>query len=101
MSTKFDKSTISKKAFIAKLSARTEVDPKIVENIFHATLDQIVEEIQAGNKLEFRGTFILGTKIQASRQAQNPKTLEKVMIPRRRVVYFKKGDRLKDLDIRT
>lgn len=96
-SKKVDINTISKKAFIDKLVERTQMDMKDVSKVFLETLDLIVDEIKAGNKLEFRGTFILGTKVQESRQAQNPKTLEKVKIPRRRVVYFKKGDRLKNL----
>ncbi len=95
---KVDKVTITKKAFIEKLADRTQIDPKVVSKIFLESLDLITEEIHAGNKLEFRGTFILGTKVQAQRQAQNPRTLEKVDIPQRRVVYFKKGDRLKNLD---
>jgi integration host factor subunit beta len=95
---KADKITITKKAFVDKLAERTNYDPRIVNQIFLETLDLIVDELKSGHKLEFRGTFILGTKIQAQRQAQNPKTLEKVDIPERRVVYFKKGDRLKTLD---
>lgn len=98
-SQKVDKSTVSKKAFIEKLAAKAQVDPKLAAKIFLETLDLIVEEIRLGNKLEFRGTFIIGTKVQPSRQAQNPKTLEKVRIPKRRVVYFKKGDRLKNLEL--
>lgn len=95
---KADKITITKKAFVEKLSERTDIDIKLVNRVFLETLDLVVEELKEGNKLEFRGTFILGTKIQESRLAQNPKTLEKVEIPQRRVVYFKKGDRLKNLD---
>lgn len=95
---KADKVTITKKSFVDKLVEKTKLDPKLVNQVFLETLDLIVDELKDGHKLEFRGTFILGTKIQASRQAQNPKTLEKVDIPERRVVYFKKGDRLKTLD---
>lgn len=95
---KADKTTITKKAFIDKLAARANVDVKVASALFLETLDLIVEELREGHKLEFRGTFILGTKIQSSRQAQNPKTLEKVEIPQRRVVYFKKGDRLRSLE---
>lgn len=95
---KADKVTITKKAFVEKLVEKTGCDPKVVNKIFLESLDLIVDELINGNKLEFRGTFILGTKIQPSRFAQNPKTLEKVEIPERRVVYFKKGDRLKNLE---
>jgi len=95
---KADRATTTKKDFVEKLSQRIGVDFRICEKIFLETLDLIVEELKEGNKLEFRGAFILGTKIQEARLAQNPKTLEKVLIPERRVVYFKKGGRLKELE---
>lgn len=94
---KADLHTTSKQEFIGKLCSKTGVSYKQVEKIFMEMLDLIVDELKSGNKVEFRKAFILGTKIQAERVAQNPKTLEKVTIPERRVVYFKKGDRLKDL----
>ena len=87
--------TVTKNMMIEKLVERTGLDHKLVSKIFLETLDQIVDELKTGNRLEFRGAFILGTKVQRSRMAQNPKTLEKVKIPARRVVYFRKGDRLK------
>lgn len=96
---KVDLHTVSKEEFVKKLTTRLNESKDQVEKIFKETLDLIVDELQAGNKIEFRGAFIMGTKINAPRQAQNPKTLEKVTIPERRSVYFKKGDRLKDLDL--
>ena len=87
--------TVTKVLMIEKLVERTGLDQKLVSKIFLESLDQIVEELQEGNRIEFRGTFILGTKHQSARMAQNPKTLEKVEIPASRVVYFRKGDRLK------
>lgn len=95
---KADTHTTSKREFVQKLSARTGIGKDLTEKVFMNMLDLIVEEVRSGNKIEFRGTFILGSKIQQERVAQNPKTLEKVTIPERRVVYFKKGDRLKNLD---
>ena len=87
--------TVTKVLMIEKLVERTGLDQKLVSKIFLESLDLIVEELQEGNRIEFRGSFILGTKHQRPRMAQNPKTLEKVEIPARRVVYFRKGDRLK------
>ena len=89
--------TITKKDFSDKLSLITGFDPALVSKVFHESLDLMVDELKAGNKLEFRGAFILGTKIQKERLGQNPKTLEKVVIPERRSVYFKKGDRMRGL----
>jgi integration host factor subunit beta len=89
--------TVSKKEFISKLLDKTGFEDKVIEKVFYGFLDQIVDELKDGNKLEFRRSFILGTKYQNARIGQNPKTLDKVKIPERRVVYFKKGDRLRDI----
>lgn len=97
---KVDLHTVSKEEFVKKLTNRLNSNRDQVEKIFKETLDLIVDELRAGNKIEFRGAFILGTKVNAPRQAQNPKTLEKVIIPERRSVYFKKGDRLKELELK-
>ena len=91
---KVQEKVITKKVFSERLAARTGLDPLVVKKVFLETLDLIVEEVQAGNKLEFRGVFVLGSKVQRAREAQNPKTLEKVWIPERRVVYFRRGERL-------
>lgn len=87
--------TVTKVLMIEKLAQKTGLDRKIVSIIFLELLDLISDELNDGNRLEFREYFILGTKHQQERVGQNPKTLEKVVIPARRVVYFKKGQRLK------
>lgn len=67
---------------------------KIIVDTF---LEILVEEIRRGGRVEFRGAFTMDSKIQSSRMALNPKTLEKVRIPERRVLTFRKGEGLKDL----
>ena len=96
-SRKVKEQTVSKAKFVEKLSARLDIDFKVTEKVFLETLDLIVETIQEGNRLEFRNYMIFDTKIQKEREAQNPKTMEKVLIPERRVVVFKKVQRLQDL----
>ena len=91
---KVDHRNISKLEFWKKLAERTGLDEKTCERIFMGILDLMVEEVQEGNRIEFRNYFILGSKFQDSRMAQNPKTLEPVEIPPRRMVYFKKGNKL-------
>ena len=95
---KVDAHTVSKKEFVEKLCERVNEDRQIVERIFLESLDLIVDELQDGHKLEFRGAFVLGTKHNKARQAMNPKKREKVLIPEKRSVYFKPGDGLKKLD---
>ena len=48
-------------------------------------------ELAKGNRLEFRDFGVFETKTRVARTAQNPKTLEQVHVPAKRVVKFKMG----------
>ena len=48
-----------------------------------------------GNRLEFRDFGVFEIRTRAAREAQNPKTLEKVHVPARRSVKFKMGRLMK------
>ena len=54
-------------------------------------LDEIMDELGKGNRLEFRDFGVFESKIRAARIAQNPKTLERVQVPEKRTVKFKVG----------
>jgi len=58
-------------------------------------LDEIVNELGRGNRLEFRDFGVFETKLRKARKAQNPKTLEPVAVPEKRTVKFKVGRLMK------
>ena len=49
------------------------------------------DELARGNRLEFREFGVFEVRERAARWAQNPRTLEKVRVPAKRVVKFKVG----------
>ena len=53
-------------------------------------LDEIVNELGKGNRLEFRDFGVFETKIRKA-QAQNPKTLEPVAVPRSALLSSRSG----------
>ena len=55
---------------------------------FARILDEIVNELGKGNRLECRDFGVFETKIRKARKAQNPKTLEPVAVPEKRTVKF-------------
>ena len=59
-------------------------------------LDEIVSELGQGNRLEFREFGVFEIKQRAARKAQNPRTLQKVHVPAKRVVKFKVGRSMKE-----
>jgi len=66
-----------------------------VKRVIQQFLDEIVNELGRGNRLEFRDFGVFETKIRKARKAQNPKTLEPVAVPEKRTVKFKVGRLMK------
>jgi integration host factor subunit beta len=67
----------------------------MTKKVIQAFLDEIIDELAKGNRLEFREFGVFETKTRAAREAQNPKTLEKVHVPAKCSVKFKMGRLMK------
>ena len=83
--------TITKKELIDKIAERTSNKRVVVKRIIQMFLDDIIDELGRGNRLEFRDFGVFESKVRAARTAQNPKTLERVEVPEKRTVKFKVG----------
>lgn len=83
--------TITKKELVNRIADETGVTKVIAKDIIQSFLDAIITELAAGNRLEFREFGVFETKERAARQAQNPRTLEKVEVPAKKIVKFKVG----------
>ena len=77
---------------IAQIHQTRSVTTKKVVQSF---LDEIVNELAKGNRLEFRDFGVFDTKTRAARVGHNPKTLEEVHVPAKRSVKFKMGHLMK------
>jgi integration host factor subunit beta len=89
-------STITKKDLIDKISDTTQAKRVVVKRIVQQFLDEVVAELAADNRLEFRDFGVFETRTRTARIAQNPKTLERVQVPAKRSVKFKMGRLLKE-----
>ncbi len=83
--------TVTKKELVNRIAEKTTVTKVVAKDIIQSFLDSIIEELAAGNRLEFREFGVFETKERAARLAQNPRTLEKVKVPAKRIVKFKVG----------
>ncbi|MBL8898062.1 MAG: integration host factor subunit beta [Planctomycetes bacterium] len=83
--------TITKKDLVNRISAETSQTKVVVKDILQRFLEHIIDELGRGNRLEFREFGVFELKERAARQAQNPRTMEKVSVPAKRVVKFKVG----------
>lgn len=87
--------TVTKKELIDRIADKEGCKRIVVKRIIQLFLDQIVDELSRGNRLEFRDFGVFESRTRAARQAQNPKTLDKVQVPPKRTVKFKVGRVLK------
>src|SRR5438552_7782581 len=87
--------TITKKELIDRIAKSAGSRRVLVKKVVQQFLDEIVNELGRGNRLEFRDFGVFETKLRKARKAQNPKTLEPVAVPEKRTVKFKVGRLMK------
>lgn len=66
-----------------------------VENIVNAILDEIVQALADGNRVELRGFGAFATKQRDGRVGRNPRTGELVQVDEKSVPAFKTGKELR------
>jgi len=87
--------TVTKKELVDRIAEQTDQKRVVVKKIVQGFLDEIINELGHGNRLEFRDFGVFETKQRAARIAQNPKTLQRVEVPPKRTVKFKIGRLMK------
>jgi nucleoid DNA-binding protein len=73
-----------------------DLDPELIAEIIKLLLENIIIEISKGNKIEFRNFGRFKIKYKKGRIAHNPKTMEKVKVPPKKVCVFKEGKKFKE-----
>ena len=95
MATDLQPATKTKKELVDRVADLTGNKRVVVKRVIQTFLDEIINELGKGNRLEFRDFGVFETKRRAARIAQNPKTLERVKVPAKRSVKFKTGRLMK------
>ena len=88
--------TITKRELVHRIAESLQVSKADARKVVQTFLDLISEELARGNRIEFRRFGVFEVRQRKPRIGQNPKTLEKVKVPGRRVVKFKEGRDLKE-----
>ena len=86
---------ITKKDLVDRIAGTHKIRSVTTKKVVQAFLDEIINELAKDNRLEFRDFGVFETKTRAAREAQNPKTLEKVHVSAKRGVKFKMGRMMK------
>jgi len=87
--------TITKRDLVKRIAERTGQTKVLIREIIQEFLDEIADELERGNRLEFRKFGVFEVRARSSRVAQNPQTMIPLRIPEKRVVKFKVGNVLK------
>jgi integration host factor subunit beta len=88
-------STVTKKELIERLAEQSGLKRQDVRKVVQGFLDEIINELGKGNRLEFRDFGVFDVRERAERIAQNPKTLERVVVPAKRTARFRVGRLMK------
>jgi integration host factor subunit beta len=88
--------TTTKKDLIDRIADKTGQRRTTVKRTVQAFLENVISELSAGNRLEFRDFGVFEIRQRAPRIAQNPKTMERVPVPAKKTVKFKIGRLMKE-----
>jgi integration host factor subunit beta len=88
---------MTKAELVDEVSSEAELTRKHSEVIVDAVFSSIVDALQRGDKIELRGFGSFRVRHRGSRTGRNPKTGEGVLVPAKKVPYFKPGKELREL----
>ena len=77
-------------------SCYDEVQQQKAKEVIQQFLDAIIQELAAGNRLEFRDFGVFEPKSKAARMARNPRTGDRIAVPQKVTVKFKSGRMMKE-----
>lgn len=89
--------TITKKELVLRIAERTQQKQTITRDIIQLFIDEVIQELASGNRLELRDFGVFEVKTRRARKARNPKTGQEVRVPEKRVVSIKPGKKMKEL----
>jgi len=87
--------TLTKADLANHLVDRLELPKKDANLLVNASLESIVNSLQAGEGVELRGFGSFRLRNRQGRVGRNPRCGEPVEVPAKLVVYFKLGKELK------
>jgi nucleoid DNA-binding protein len=79
---------MNKLQIIKRIVKTSRIREPIVAIIVRDFIENIIESIKRGENVHIEDLGVFKTRICPPSKAHNPKTLEKVMVPARRKMYF-------------
>ncbi len=88
---------MTKAELVEQVSRESDLTRKHSEVIVDAVFGSIIGALQRGDKIELRGFGSFRIRRRDSRAGRNPKTGAGVVVPAKKVPYFKPGKELREL----
>jgi integration host factor subunit beta len=66
-----------------------------IEKVVSAILDEMVEALRRGDRIELRGFGAFSAKLRGARQGRNPRTGAAVAVAKKAMPYFKTGKEMR------
>jgi integration host factor subunit beta len=88
--------TVTKADLVEEVTRVTELPRKESETVVETIFDSIISALQADDKIEIRGFGSFRTRERRGRTGRNPKTGAKVVVPPKKIPFFKPSKELKD-----
>ena len=86
---------MNKSQLIDKLAISTQQTNKVAENAVNIFFDNIKEALATGDKVEIRGFGSFMLKNYNAYTGRNPKTGERVFVPKKDLPFFRAGKDLR------
>jgi len=81
--------SINRQKLVVGISKKTAYTQAVIDEIVEALFEQIKKEYRAGNRIEIREFGSFAPYVRKSKKYQNPKTMEKSVMPTRTMLKFK------------
>jgi len=88
--------TITKKELVYRIASKTNQKKVVAKRIIQYFIDEVISELEKGNRLEFREFGVFEIKERAPRVARNPRTGTVVEVAAKKIVHFKPGRLMKE-----
>ena len=88
--------TTTKREIAERVAQQSGLAQVAVKQVVQMLFEEVVNELAAGNRLEFRDFGVFEVVVRKARTGRNPRTGEKVAVPPKRVATFKMGKVMKE-----
>jgi nucleoid DNA-binding protein len=85
----------TKKDIVNTIAAQMQLKQSVVNEVVQRTFDAIIEVLLREQRVELRDFGVFKIRTRASRQARNPRTNARIVVPARTTVSFKPGLEMK------